>query len=109
MHDLNQPHQLTRSPPRRLSEHRAANRQHPFVFITNRDVRYTNNVSERHPRPSVIFRKVTNRFRCEWGAEIYATFRSIVGTAKAKHASVPAAPRFALAAKTPARLPASPG
>jgi transposase len=25
----------------------------------------TNNVSERHLRPSVIFRKVTNGFRCE--------------------------------------------
>jgi hypothetical protein len=92
-----------------LSEHSAANRQHPFVFITNRDVPYTNNVSERHPRPSVIFRKVTNRFRCEWGAEIYATFRSIVSTAKASHAAVLAVPHFALAAKTPARLPASPG
>jgi hypothetical protein len=32
---------------------------------------YTNNVSERHLRPSVIFRKVINGFRCEWGAETY--------------------------------------
>jgi hypothetical protein len=34
-------------------------------------VPYTNNVSERHLRPSVIFRKVTNGFRCEWGAEMF--------------------------------------
>ena len=49
---------------------------------------YTNNVSERHLRPSVIFRKVTNGFRCEWGAETYAAFRSVVSTAKANSASV---------------------
>ena len=47
-----------------------ANRAHLFVFVTNRSVPYTNNVSERHLRPSVIFRKVTNGFRCEWGAEL---------------------------------------
>ena len=45
--------------------------------MTNRDVPYTNNVSERHVRPSVIFRKVTNGFRSEWGAETYAAFRSL--------------------------------
>jgi hypothetical protein len=28
----------------------------------------------------VIFRKVTNGFRCEWGAETYAAFRSVVST-----------------------------
>lgn len=58
-------------------------REHLFVFVTNRDVPPTNNVSEQHLRPSVIFRKVTNGFRCEWGAETYAACRSVVGTAKA--------------------------
>ena len=66
----------------------AANRGHLFVFMTNRDLPYTNNVSERHLRPSVISRKVTNGFRCEWGAETYAAFRSVVSTAKANTASV---------------------
>jgi transposase len=60
-----------------------ANRAHLFVFMSNRAVPCTNNVSERHLRPSVIFRKVTNGFRCEWGAETYAAFRSVVSTAKA--------------------------
>ena len=63
-------------------------REHLFVFVTNRDVPPTNNVSERYLRPSVIFRKVTNGFRCEWGAETYAAFRSVVGTAKANRVSV---------------------
>ena len=79
-----------------------ANRAHLFVFVTNRAVPFTNNISERHLRPSVIFRKVTNGFRCEWGAETYAAFRSVVSTAKANRASVLDTIRFVLAAKLPA-------
>lgn len=86
---------------RKLRKRIAANRAHLFVFMTNRDVPYTNNVSERHLRPSVIFRKVTNGFRCEWGAETYAAFRSVVSTAKANGASVLDTVRFVLAAKLP--------
>ena len=78
-----------------------ANRAHLFVFVTNRAVPYTNNISERHLRPSVIFRKVTNGFRCEWGAETYAAFRSVVSTAKANGASVLDTVRLVLAAKLP--------
>jgi transposase len=70
-------------PGRKLRKRMLANRAHLFVFMTNRDVPYTNNISERHLRPSVIFRKVTNGFRCDWGAETYAAFRSVVSTAKA--------------------------
>lgn len=36
----------------------------------------------------MIFRKVTNGLRCEWGAETYAAFRSVVSTAKANRISV---------------------
>jgi hypothetical protein len=68
-------------------------------------VPYTNNVSERHLRPSVIFRKVTNGFRCEWGAETYAAFRSLVSTAKLNRASVLDVLRFVLAIKTPGDYP----
>jgi Transposase IS66 family len=60
-------------PGRKLRKRIAANRS-PFVFVTNRSVPYTNNVSERGLRPSVIFRKVTNGFRCEWDAETSAAF-----------------------------------
>ena len=55
---------------------------HLFEFTTNRNVPATNNISERYLRPSVIFRKVTNGFRSEWGAATYAAFRSVVSTAK---------------------------
>jgi transposase len=89
-------------PGRKLHKRMLANRAHLFVFMTNRAVPCTNNVSERHLRPSVIFRKVTNGFRCEWGAETYAAFRSVVSTAKANHASVLDTVRFVLSAKRPA-------
>jgi len=66
----------------------ARDREHLFVFVTDRDVPATNNVSERALRPSVIFRKVTNGFRSEWGAHTYAAFRSVVSTAKVNNRSV---------------------
>ena len=42
----------------------------------------TNNISEREIRPSVVFRKVTNGFRSEWGAGVHAGYRSLTSTAK---------------------------
>lgn len=53
-----------------------------FVFLTNRDVPATNNISEREIRPSVVFRKVTNGFRPDWGAQIHAGYRSVTRTAR---------------------------
>jgi transposase len=85
---------------RKLHKRMLANRGHLFVFMANREVPYTNNVSERHLRPSVIFRKVTNGFRCEWGAETYAAFRSVVSTAKANGASVLRAVQFVLSSRS---------
>ena len=86
---------------RKLRKRIAANRAHLFVFVTSRDVPYTDNISGRHLRPSVIFRKVTSGFRCVWGAETYAAFRSVVSTAKANHASVLNVLRFVLNARSP--------
>src|SRR5580700_9826142 len=53
-----------------------------FVFLKRRDAEPTNNQSERALRPSVIFRKVTNGFRSEWGAKTYAALCSIVETGR---------------------------
>ena len=96
-------------PGRKLHKCMLANRAHLFVFMTNRAVPYTNNVSERHLRPSVIFRKVTNGFRCEWGAETYAAFRSVVSTAKVNGASVLDTVRFVVSAQRTQELPLIPG
>jgi transposase len=84
---------------RKLHKRMLANRAHLFVFMSNRAIPYTNNISERHLRPSVIFRKVTNGFRCEWGAETYAAFRSVVSTAKANRASILDTVRFVLSSE----------
>jgi transposase len=93
-------------PGRKLRKRMLANRAHLFVFMIRRDVPTTNNVSERHLRPSVIFR---NGFRCEWGAETYAAFRSVVSTAKANSASVLDTIRFVLSVKTSLAAPAGVG
>ena len=57
-------------------------RQHLFVFMTNRDIEPTNNGSERALRPCAVYRKITNGFRSEWGAKLYADIRSVVETAR---------------------------
>jgi len=75
-------------------------REHLGVFVTDRDVPPTNNISERALRPSVVFRKVTNGFRAEWGAETCAAFRSVVSTAKTRGATVLAAVQDALRGDT---------
>ena len=78
-----------------------------LVFLTRRDVEATNNASERALRPSVIFRKVTNGFRSEWGAKVYADLRSIVATGCLASKSALAAIRDTLAAPAPDLTPAS--
>jgi transposase len=67
-----------------------------LVFMTRRDVEPTNNGSERTLRPSVIFRKVTNCFRSEWGAKVYADICSIVSTGRLHGRSPLASIRAAL-------------
>ncbi len=82
---------------RRLYRRLIRDRQHLFVFVINRDVPPTNNISERHLRPSVIFRKVTNGFRAEWGSETYAAFRTVASTARQTGKTVLQAVKEALA------------
>jgi transposase len=57
-------------------------RRHMFVFLADRAIPPTNNGSEQALRPCVIFRKVTNCFRSEWAAELYADIRSVIETAR---------------------------
>jgi transposase len=53
-------------------------RSHLFVFVTNRGLTATNNGSERALRPCAIYRKITNGFRSEWAARLYADVRSVI-------------------------------
>ncbi len=87
----------------------ARDRAHLFIFVTDRAVAATNNACERALRPSVIFRKVTNGFRSEWGAHTYAAFRSVVSTAKANKRAVLDDLRRALATPTETKPLAQPG
>jgi transposase len=77
-----------------------------LVFLTRRDVEPTNNGSERSLRPSVIFRRVTNGFRSDWGAKVYADICSIVATGRLQGRSPLAAIRSALTVRS---VPARPG
>ena len=66
------------------------------MFVTNRAVPPTNNGSERASRPCVVFRKVTNCFRSQWGAKLYANVRSVVETARRRSIGVLQAIRLTL-------------
>jgi transposase len=74
----------------------ADGREKLLVFLTHRDVEPTNNACERTLRPSVIFRKITNGFRSDWGAKAYADLCSVVATGKLNGLSPFAAIRAAL-------------
>jgi transposase len=63
-------------------------RDHLFTFVTDPAVPATNNGCERDLRPSVVFRKVTNGFRSEWGANFFAAVRSVIDTGR-RHALSP--------------------
>jgi transposase len=67
---------------RRLFRAMRRDRDDLFRFVTRRDVPFTNNACERALRPSVIFRKVTNCFRAEWGAKVYAAATSVIATGR---------------------------
>jgi len=62
----------------------APDRDEPVPLRHRRDVPSTNNACERALRPSVIFRKVNNCFRAEWGAKVYAAAASVIAQAVAR-------------------------
>jgi transposase len=52
-----------------------------FTFLEHPDAPPDNNGSERELRPTATYRKVTGGFRSDWGADLFAGVRSVVGTA----------------------------
>lgn len=87
----------TQASARRLFRAMRRDRDDLFRFVTRRDVPYTNNACERALRPSVIFRKVTNCFRAEWGAKVYAAATSVIATGRLHGVTALEALRAALA------------
>jgi transposase len=106
-HRLDQIMALIPSAPAGVELHRVFRkiRAHLFVFVTNREVSPTNNGSERAVRPCTIYRKVTNGFRAEWAAELYADVRGVVETGRRRSLRAIDAIRLTLAGE-PIPLPA---
>jgi transposase len=66
---------------KRLRKRYGKVRSHLFTFLEHPDVPPDNNGSERELRPTATYRKVTGGFRSNWGADLFAGVRSVVGTA----------------------------
>src|SRR5208337_2073446 len=66
---------------RRLRKRYGKVRAHLFTFLDHPEVGADNNSSERELRPTATYRKVTGGFRSDWGADLFAAIRSVVGTA----------------------------
>jgi transposase len=66
---------------RRLRKRYGKLRAHLFTFLDHPEVAADNNASERELRPTATYRKVTGGFRSQWGKDLFAAFRSVVGTA----------------------------
>ena len=71
----------TNSHGRRLRKRYGKVRSHLFTFLEHPDAPPDNNGSERELRPTATYRKVTGGFRSNWGADLFAGVRSVVGTA----------------------------
>lgn len=57
-------------------------RQALFVFLVNRDRPPTNKGAKQGLRPCVVYRKVTNGFRSEYGAKLRDDICSVLETAR---------------------------
>jgi transposase len=77
-------HSLEQREAKRLLKRYRKYRNCLFVFLHRRDVSPTNNISERHLRPSVVHRKVIGCFRSGWGARAYAAIASVIDTEELK-------------------------
>lgn len=66
----------------RLQSRYRALKDNLFLFLDDPTIPATNNASEQALRWSVIFRKVTNGFRSDWGRDLFANVRSVVNTGK---------------------------
>ena len=76
---------ITRDGRRRRKRY-AKVRDDLFTFLDHPELAADNNSSERELRPTAAYRKVTGWFRSDWGADLFATVRTVIGTA-ARHGS----------------------
>lgn len=57
-------------------------REDVLRFLTDPRVPFTNNLAEQALRMMKLRQKISGGFRCEQGAEEFATIRSLIATAK---------------------------
>ena len=72
---------LTHRDGQRLRKRYGRLRSHLFTFLDHPEVPADNNGSERELRPTATYRKVTGGFRSDWGVDLFAGVRSVIGTA----------------------------
>ena len=65
----------------RLRRRHGRLREHLFTVLDHPEVTADNKGSERELRPTATYRKVTGGFRSDWGADLFAAVRSVIGTA----------------------------
>jgi transposase len=85
---------------RRLRKRYGKLHSHLFTFLDHPEVAPDNNRSERELRPTATYRKVTGGFRSEWGPDLFAAFRSVVGTAARRGIGAYQAIKMTLQGKT---------
>ncbi|NBC13388.1 MAG: IS66 family transposase [Gammaproteobacteria bacterium] len=66
----------------RLKKRYLKHREGLFTFLRDPSAPPDNNGSERELRPMTTYRKVTGGFRSEWGRDLCAAVKSVIGTAK---------------------------
>jgi Transposase IS66 family len=85
---------------RRLRKRYGKLRAYLFTFLEHPEIAADNNSSERELRPTATYRKVTGGFRSKWGPDLFAAFRSIVGTAARRGISAYQAIKMTLQGKS---------
>ena len=73
-----------RTKGRNLIERLAREKSAALAFAFNQQVPFTNNLAERDLRPAKVKQKISNCFRSQQGAKIYARIESFISTAR-KH------------------------
>lgn len=73
---------------RNLVERLILHRDAVLAFAFNQEVPFTNNLAERDLRPTKLKQKISNCFRSEYGAKIYARIESFVSTARKNNKNI---------------------
>ena len=66
---------------KRLRKRYGKVRSHLFTFLDHPELGPDNNGPERELRPTATYRKLTGGCRSDWGANLFAAIRSVIGTA----------------------------